>query len=152
MTETRPRYESDESGVMRMLREFLDHHKFADVYELPPVLHFEQEYSLTRGRCDFVVFHSDGSVTVVEAKGSRELRNAAGGIGQLLSYTIQIGMARPGAVVRGLLVAPVAPGTEEARLLDEACRRAGMAFEPCPLMADLSKTAAAIIAKAAELG
>lgn len=143
MFECKPeRYPNNEKGVTRMLRELLEQGLFAKVYEMPDVASYESEFSLTRGRADFVVFHVDGSVTVIEAKGPGDMRSTLAGIGQLLSYTIQIGMSRglKGAV-RGILVAPVKVDTDAARLLGLACLRAGMEFLPCPPMSVLNENA-----------
>lgn len=127
---------------MQMVREFLIHERFSDVFGTSDVAHWEEECRILRGRADFVVIHVDGSVTVVEAKGPGGMRNTLGGIGQLLSYMIQIGMsAGLTGRVRGVLVAPVSIGTEESRIIDEACERAGVRFVPSLMISDLNRNA-----------
>lgn len=56
------------------------------------------EMAFRYGRADLVVFHSDGSATVVEAKdGAKGYSNVAAGIGQSGLYAVQLAMSK-GAV------------------------------------------------------
>jgi hypothetical protein len=56
--------------------------------------------SLRFGRADIVVFHADGSASVIEAKdGSKGYAHVVAGIGQASLYAVQIAMAK-GAVTR----------------------------------------------------
>lgn len=55
---------------------------------------YEFEYPVRRGRADIVMFHIDGTATVVEVKdGSNGIQSVLAGIGQVTGYAVQIGMS-----------------------------------------------------------
>lgn len=59
-----------------------------------------REMSFKYGRADIVIFHVDGSASVIEAKdGSRGYNHVVSGIGQASLYAAQLG-ARAGAVTK----------------------------------------------------
>lgn len=100
---------------------------------VPQVIRWEPEFPVPRGRVDYVVFHIDGSVTVCEVKdGRRGLQNVLSGIGQVLSYAAQVGMARAGfrEIRKALIFSSLSLLTEDA-LVMESCEMAGVI--PIPL-------------------
>lgn len=91
-----------------------------------------REMSLRHGRADIVVFHVDGSASVIEAKdGSRGYTHVATGIGQVSLYAAQLMMAR-GALqsVRRYLLWSSTGSLFEDACIDEACDLAGVVSLP----------------------
>jgi hypothetical protein len=100
---------------------------------VPEIIRWEPEFPVPRGRVDYVIFHIDGSVTVCEVKdGGRGLQNVLAGIGQVLSYAAQVGMARAGfrEIRKALIFSSLSLLTEDA-LVMESCEMAGVI--PVPL-------------------
>jgi hypothetical protein len=94
----------------------------------PTVLHAEFEFPVPRGRVDMVAFHSDGSATVCEIKdGSRGFQHALSGIGQVLSYGLQVALSR-GALtaVRTALMFSRTRSIADDILVVRACEAAGV--------------------------
>lgn len=118
-----------EAGVCQLVELLLQEGKFAEAAGLPEVLHWEREYHLPRGRADFVLFHADGTATVVEVKkASDEARKVFGAIGQGMSYAVQLGYSR---FLKGIRVVVAADMTgEESLLLSQACEAAGAIWLP----------------------
>jgi DNA-binding sugar fermentation-stimulating protein len=51
---------------------------------------YKTEVNLDGGRADFVLFHRDGGISIVEVKADNDLRSIASGIGQLFLYESMI--------------------------------------------------------------
>lgn len=92
------------------------------------------EYSFRHGRADVILFHKDGTATIIEAKdGSKGYTNAVAGIGQCSLYAAQLA-AKPGvvrAVRRALIWTSVGNVDGDARI-EEACEIAGVIPLPYP--------------------
>lgn len=85
------------------------------------------EYGLGRGRADIVIFHLDGSITVVEAKdGDQGVRSVLGGIGQVGYYAAQLGARNTGMKVRRALLWTSTGDPAQDALIPEACEVAGV--------------------------
>lgn len=123
-----------ESGAVALLRCLLITGRLAAEWGLPPISRWEPEYRFPRGRADLVLFHDDGSVTVVEVKDAGDDRHILSGVGQLSLYAMQVRMALPDAKVRRILAAPV-DGSRSRHLL-AACDLAGVVFEPLGPLAE----------------
>ncbi|MCO7556186.1 PDDEXK family nuclease [Metapseudomonas otitidis] len=127
------RFRSAEAGVCQLVELLLQQGVFAHAAELPAVLHWEREYPLPRGRADFVLFHADGSITVLEVKkAGDELRAIRGAIGQVMSYAVQVGYARLPTAIRMMVAADV-PGADSL-LMSQACAAAGVQWLPLGTM------------------
>lgn len=87
-----------------------------------------REMSFRFGRADIVIFHADGTASVIEAKdGSKGYKHVVSGIGQVGLYAAQLGMNRGALknVRRCLLWTSVGQIMADA-LIEEACERAGV--------------------------
>lgn len=112
-----------------------------------------QEYAFRHGRADIILFHQDGTATIIEAKdGKKGYTHVVAGIGQCSLYAAQLG-AKPGvvrAVHRALLWSSVGSAEGDARI-EEACELAGVIPLPYPSTEILMATrfaAARVIASA----
>ena len=107
--------------------------------------------SFRYGRADLVLFHVDGSATVVEAKdGSRGYTHVVAGIGQAGLYATQLAMSK-GAIKkvrRALLWSSTGDAMLDA-LIEESCLQAGVVPVPWPSMRVLQETTLATIAEMA---
>lgn len=100
-------------------------------YGWPPVVNVITEYRVGRTACDAVAFHTDGSLTVCELKrAGLSTRDCMTGIGQLVSASVQIGLAllSQGAR-RSVRLALVIPGEPEDTV-GYACVMAGIEYLP----------------------
>lgn len=106
--------------------------------------HIELEYPFQRGRADLVIFHEDGSATVIEAKdGSNGIRAVVSGLGQLASYAYQLGASKgaPKAIRKALMWSSVGDNEGDAHV-EEVCRANGV----IPMMmASMDKSQAALL-------
>ena len=92
---------SDEPKLVDLRLPFFDHKLDTVAYEM----------ALPHGRADIVIFHLDGSTTVIEAKdGANGYTHIAQGIGQLAFYATQLALK---GKVKRVRKAP-APGTGAA--------------------------------------
>jgi len=85
-----------ESDIVRMFKEQCITGHFDDRI---PMLCAEDtityEFSVKAGRADIVIFHIDGSASVIEVKdGSNGYNHVVAGIGQAALYAVQFGMRR----------------------------------------------------------
>jgi hypothetical protein len=90
------------------------------------------EMAFKFGRADIVVFHVNGSATVIEAKdGSRGYGHVVAGIGQAGLYAAQLGMAKHAIthIRRALLWTSTGNILADA-LIEEACEQAGVIALP----------------------
>lgn len=127
------RFRNAEAGVCQLVELLLQQGVFAEGADLPAILHWEREYPLPRGRADFVLFHADGSITVLEVKkAGDEQRAILGAIGQVISYAVQLGYARLPAAIRMMVAADVAGA--DSLLMSQACAAAGVQWLPLGTM------------------
>jgi hypothetical protein len=86
------------------------------------------EMPLRHGRADLVIFHLDGSASVMELKdGDRDVVGIAAGIGQVGYYAAQLGLTRSIPTIRRALAWSKCRQHSHNELLIEACRLAGVA-------------------------
>lgn len=98
-----------------------------------------KEMSLRYGRADLVVFHADGSASVIEAKdGSKGYNHVVSGIGQASLYAAQLAMTK-GALsrVRKCLMWTSVGSAEADSVIEDACFEAGVVPLPWPSMVEL---------------
>jgi len=119
-----------EKAVTRLLKNLLWVGKLSEAWDLSNVLWHEFEFPLPRGKADLVLFHADGTISVVEAKDRLDTRQIVAGIGQLSMYAVQVGFSRSNTGIRKILTVPVEGKSDDALLIDQACRDAGVIFEP----------------------
>lgn len=95
-----------------------------------------REMAFKFGRADIVVFHTDGSATVIEAKdGAKGYSHVVSGIGQAGLYAVQLGMSK-GAITRvrrALLWTSTGNLTADV-LISMTCRNAGVVSLEWPTM------------------
>lgn len=104
-----------------------------------------REYVFRYGRADIVMFHQDGTATIIEAKdGSKGYTHVVGGIGQCSLYAAQLG-AKPGALnaVRRCLMWSSA-GVFADVAIEDACILAGVTPLPFPAIQTLTASRAAV--------
>lgn len=102
---------------------------FGELLECPPIVSRHWEFQIEGFRADLVLFHIDGSVTIVEAKSqTRSVIELAGGIGQLLVYASALpktlGYEPP--ETRLILAFPRIEEQQEDDSLNAACMAAGV--------------------------
>lgn len=87
-----------------------------------------EEMAFRYGRADLVIFHIDGSATVIEAKdGSKGYSHVVGGIGQAGLYASQLGSAKGGVTrVRRCLMWSSTGDDVLDLLIGETCLKAGV--------------------------
>lgn len=86
------------------------------------------EMQLKHGRADIVIFHVDGTASVIEVKdGSHGLTHVLAGIGQATAYAVQVGAVH-GAVrrVRRCLLWTSTGELAQDALVEDACKEAGV--------------------------
>jgi hypothetical protein len=116
------------SGALTLLLVAEKAHERAFDNTVPPILSWEAEFPVRRGRADFMLYHDDGSATVVELKdGSYGVQSLLAGIGQVIGYAMQIGMNNPGiSCLRKALVFSSCGTVEDDQLIIDACEHAGV--------------------------
>lgn len=83
------------------------------------------EMPLRIGRADLVIFHIDGTVTVIEVKdGSKGFSHVAAGIGQSILYATQLVITGQAKTVRRALLWTSTGNTWCDVLLSSACKQA----------------------------
>lgn len=89
-----------ESDLVRAFRECFECGQHEDRIPMTSSDTVVYEMSLKYGRADIVVFHSDGSASVIEVKdGTKGYNHVVSGIGQASLYAVQIGMSK-GAITK----------------------------------------------------
>lgn len=89
---------------------------------------FAFEYRLPHGRVDLAIFHADGSLTLVEAKDGRlGMKHVLCGLGQVLMYSLDVGMARgrPKTIRKALLWNSTGDLMQDC-MIEIACDNAGI--------------------------
>lgn len=121
---------------------------------VPEIIRVEPEFPVPRGKVDYVLFHADGSVTVCEVKdGRRGLQSVLAGVGQVLAYAAQVGMARAGfrSIRKALIFSSCQLLTEDTLIID-SCEMAGVIAVPLGHEAKHREAAAAFLNKVLENG
>lgn len=93
-----------------------------------------KEYSFRHGRAGIILFHTDGSATIIEAKdGTKGYTHVVAGIGQCSLYAAQLG-SKPGAVrfVRRALMWTSVGSIEGDENIEDACYLAKVIPLPYP--------------------
>ena len=89
------------------------------------------EMALPFGRADIVIFHMDGSATVIEAKdGGSGVTHVAQGIGQACLYATQLMLKGRVARVHKVLMWTPTGVVDADMLIDAACEAAGVLTLP----------------------
>ncbi len=135
----------NENGVVAILKFLISQGCFEKTFNLKPIAHIEWEFPVPRGRADFVLFHVDGSITVLEAKGSVDDRGLLNAIGQVMAYSVQIGYAKTAKEIRKMIVA-ARTGSSTAHLkpiFDEA----GIDFHPLGKLKNYRKEVVQMVLK-----
>lgn len=127
-----------------LVRAFLDTHT-AGLYDeslpwLGPNDTVASEFSLRFGRADVVVFHQDGSATVIEAKdGSKGYNHVVAGIGQCSLYAAQLSLGKVDfREVRRALMWSSTGRLECDAAIEDACKLAGVIAMPYPEAKELA--------------
>jgi hypothetical protein len=126
--------ENTESLAVLLLEAWLHTGHLERALDLPKVHGSRFEFHVPGGRIDLLLFHEDGGMTILEAKGWAQPAKIASGIGQLFYYasvlpSVLSARQQP-KYLRKMLVAPVSP--QEAVPLLGACQSAGVDFRPLP--------------------
>lgn len=140
------RMRNNEQAVTLMLRVMLTFNDLEKAWGLPKIERHRFEFAVPGGRIDLLLFHVDGSVTIVEAKAENGAMQISAGIGQLCMYaallpTILTGPQKPTAI-RRLLCAPIDP--QDSLPLLEACKTAGVQLGYLPSFATFKQCADSI--------
>ena len=148
---------SGEAAAVVTLRVMLHSgRRFERLWGVPRIERYRLEVSLPGGRVDVVLFHADGSVSLVEVKSAIvSRREVLAGVGQLCYYATQAPRSlriAPGVTLRRILCAPVEP--EDMLALTPACDMAGVMLRNLPpyitIRTELGAYRAEIAALAAE--
>ena len=135
-----------ERDVVRLFKESFDAGVYEDRIPLSETDSVVYEMALKYGRADIVVFHTDGSASVIEVKdGTRGYSHVVAGIGQAALYAAQIAMTK-GAVtrVRKCLLWTSAGDVSVDSVIGVACEQAGVVPMPWPAMKCLLSAKAAV--------
>lgn len=107
------------------------------------------EFGMGQFRADLVLWHEDGGVSIVEAKGDGAVTGVVAGFGQVSMYALmylqQCG-TRPPAYLRKYVVAPIVP--EHMALCTLAALSCNVQFVPLPRFEGFKDQIAALAAKA----
>jgi hypothetical protein len=124
---------NNEKAAMVLLRLWLAFGKLESVLGVSRIGRHRFEFHVSGGRIDLLLFHTDGGVSIVEAKADNALLTVASGIGQLCMYATllpaTLGAMNP-AYINRILVAPTDP--DKCADLAHACEIAGVRFCPLP--------------------
>lgn len=113
-----------ETGVIREILFSIDNGTLAPGYGWPEIIDVRQEFPVPGGRIDLLLFHIDGSATVIEAKATDSARELMAGVGQLMGYGVQVGYSRTLTKVRLALASRVP--TSELRKVRPILRACGI--------------------------
>lgn len=136
-----------ERDIVALFRESVSAGVFED--RIPMTAHdsIVYEMSLKFGRADIVVFHVDGSASVIEVKdGTKGYNHVVSGIGQAALYACQIAMIR-GAVrrVRKCLLWTSVGDIQADATIEQACEDAGVVPLPWQSMRSLMASREAVL-------
>lgn len=89
------------------------------------------EMAFKFGRADIVVFHIDGSASVIEVKdGTKGYGHVIQGLGQVGLYATQLGMTRAGLKIRRCLLWTSTGNIDADATIEAACEQAGVVALP----------------------
>jgi hypothetical protein len=139
---------NNERSVMLMLRLSLACGDLARMIDVPAITGHRFEFGVDCGRIDLLLFHADGSVSIVEAKAENRATTIAAGIGQLCMYAAALPSAlhkkqRP-TTIRKVLCAHLDPA--KCAILIAACEMAGVRFAYLPPFSTFRKMMARVLA------
>jgi hypothetical protein len=120
--------DNEAAGVLQ-LRIHLAAGELHTLLKVKPFTRHQFEFQLKGlGFADLVLFHADGGVTIIEAKGSDGNRMVSSGIGQLFMYeaAYRLQASCSPAYVNKVLCAPV--GADKFMPTWRACELAGIRF------------------------
>lgn len=135
-----------ESDLVRLFMESFESGIMEDRIPLRSTDTVIREMSVRYGRADIVVFHVDGTASVIEAKdGTKGYNHVVSGIGQAALYAVQIGQSK-GALkmVRKCLMWTSAGSIEVDSAIEAACDSAGVIPLPWPSMRELMAAGVAV--------
>lgn len=126
--------ENNERAITLMLKLSLACGDLAYMLGLPAISGHRFEFSVKGGRIDLLLFHTDGSASIVEAKAEDRPVVIAAGIGQLCMYAAalpaKLHAVQQPALIRRVLCAHLPP--EKCGGLIAACEMAGVKFAYLP--------------------
>lgn len=133
-----------ERGLVKWFRELTRLGHFDERLPMSAADKIVCEMSLKYGRADIVIFHADGSASVIEAKdGSKGYNHVVSGIGQAALYAVQIAMNK-GAVkkVRKCLLWSSTGDIMLDAIIEIACEKSGTVPLPWQSMDSILATVA----------
>lgn len=134
-----------EKDLIKQFRELFETGNYDDLIPLTAADTIVYEQAFKFGRADIVVYHCDGSVSVVEAKnGAVGYTHVVSGIGQATMYAVQIASKGVARRVRRCLLWTGTDNLELDGLIDIACEMAGVVSLPMPTMQMLMATREAV--------
>lgn len=123
-----------ESDVVRLFVESFQTGNYED--RIPMGVHdtIICEFVFRYGRADLVVFHVDGSASVIEVKdGTKGYGHVVAGIGQVALYACQLAMAKGTLTKVRKCLLWTSPGSLETdAVIESACEAAGVIALPWP--------------------
>lgn len=123
------------AGAHAIVRLLLETAACADAWALPTIDRWETNFQLVAGRVDFLVMHSDGSVTAVVVTGDESRRAVLTTLGPLIAIGAEL-RALFECPVRLLIAAPVPGRSVSMAMLQQLCELVGVAFEPLGPLAE----------------
>jgi hypothetical protein len=136
-----------ERDIVQLFRESVSIGGFED--RLPMSAHdtVVYEMALKFGRADIVVFHVDGSASVIEVKdGTKGYNHVVSGIGQAALYGAQLGMSKGTLkTVRKCLLWTSTGSLALDGVIEEACEQANVIPLPWQSMASLMAMREAVL-------
>ncbi len=108
------------------------------------------EMQMRHGRADIVIFHIDGSVSVIEVKdGDRDVMSVVAGIGQVGFYAGQLAVSRAFPSIRRALMWTACSNDSHTSLVIDACKVAGVEPLLLPSNAKIKDMMSGVVAKQA---
>ncbi|EFF76087.1 hypothetical protein [Achromobacter piechaudii] len=136
-----------ERDIVQLFRESYEAGSLED--RIPMTLHDTVVYEmpLKFGRADIVIFHVDGSASVIEVKdGTKGYNHVVSGIGQAALYSVQLAMSKGSLrAVRKCLLWTSAGSVALDGVIEEACEQAGVVALPWQSMASLMASREAVM-------
>ncbi|MBL5924967.1 PDDEXK family nuclease [Enterobacter asburiae] len=131
------------SGVVKVLLASQSAHIKLFEGQVSPIIRAEPEFPVPRGRVDFFLVHDDGSASVCELKDGRNgLQAVLAGIGQVICYSVQVGMSNAGLRgIRKVLIFSRTNTISDDALIIDACLKADVI--PIPIGSEAEHKAAA---------
>lgn len=123
-----------ESDVVQLFIESFQTGNFEDRIPMGEHDTIVGEFVFRYGRADIVVFHADGSASVIEVKdGTKGYGHVVAGIGQVALYACQLAMTKVSLTkVRKCLLWTSVGSVDADAVIEEACEGAGVVALPWP--------------------